>query len=71
MLPRLMAEESMLASTRVAIGSGTADKDESNKVRRIWAEVAQVAKPKALKASVEDVRAMGIAVRKVKGPRRG
>ena len=40
MLPRLTAEESMLAAQRVAMGSGTIDESASKRIRRAWEELS-------------------------------
>jgi hypothetical protein len=72
MMPRLMAEESLLASARVAIGSGTADKDDARRIRKAWDHAANGDRPTpAVKATPRDLMAMGIGVRTVKRARRG
>jgi hypothetical protein len=67
MMPRMQAEESMLAATRVALGGGSLKKDDAARLRRAWEQAASGGRaPRAIKASLADLQALGIVVRKVK-----
>ena len=49
MLPRLVAEESMLAVQRVAMGSGTLEEQTAKRIRRAWDEMANTGPREAKK----------------------
>ena len=47
-LPRLMAQESILAALRVSVGSGTLTRDSAREIHRSWSEHAS---PRAIVAT--------------------
>lgn len=51
-LPRLMAQESILAALRVSVGSGTLTRDSAREIHRSWSEHAS---PRAIVAPPADV----------------
>jgi len=75
MLPRLEAEESMLAATRVAMGNGSLQPDEANRVREQWSTATMEDVPSAVPAPVkphtEALQFMGFAVRRIPTRRAG
>lgn len=63
LLPKVTAEESFLASTRVALGSGSLSQSDARKVRERWSrQMTRGARRAALKPSTNDMAAIGIAV---------
>lgn len=65
MLPRLEAEESLLASTRARVGSGMLAAEDAQKVTRAWARVASAGAPgnvRGARPSPDQLAAMGIDV---------
>lgn len=69
MLPILQAEESHLEAARTAIGSATLTPDDARAVMRQWDTAANGGKrPRAQKATFEQLEAMGIQVVHVPPP---
>jgi hypothetical protein len=62
MLPRLQAEESLLASTRASVGSGFMASDDARRIMSTWERTANPERPRAQKATPEDMARMGIQV---------
>jgi hypothetical protein len=63
MLPRLEAEESLLAAQRTAVGSGTAG-NTGTQIAQKWAQAANVGQPQLKqKPTKKDLRGLGIGSR--------
>jgi hypothetical protein len=62
MLPRLAAEEAMLAATEVGIGMGAIERDEARRIARTWERAANPTyeRPKAQKLTPDQLQALGI-----------
>jgi len=67
MLPRLEAEESVLAANRYKVGSGTLPKEQHDAIAGAWEQQADRPRPKADPSALV---AHGFQVRKVKGRKR-
>lgn len=61
MLPRLRAEESLIESQRMAVGTGTSK--DPRAIVTGWVEQAGVPRTKPVKATTQDLRAIGIGMR--------
>jgi hypothetical protein len=60
-IPALTAEESLVASERVALGSGSLDRHDAKQLRRDWRETAfGRVRVKAQKVAPADLAALGI-----------
>jgi hypothetical protein len=60
-IPALTAEESLVASERVALGSGSLDKHDARQLRRAWRETAfGRVRVTPQKAAPADLAALGI-----------
>lgn len=59
-LPRLAAEESLVAVTQVATASGTLEADVSKRVVRGWQQEAGQEPPRPPRATPEGLQAIGI-----------
>lgn len=62
MLPRLTAEDSLLAAQRVAVGSGSLKPHDARAIADSWARHLQK-RMKAARPTREDLAAIGIGVR--------
>lgn len=64
MQPRLQAEESLLETTRVGLGTGSLGEQDAGAIQRAWALAAQI---EASKPKVDPValQAAGIAIRRI------
>lgn len=63
LLPRFTAEESFLASTRVAVGSGSLDADDARAVTAEWRSCLERATRAVVRQpSVTDLAAIGVSV---------
>jgi hypothetical protein len=71
MMPRLEAEESQVAATRVAVGSGSIDADTSKSIQASWERQTQRKRPKAQRATREELAARGIGRRVAPPPPKG
>jgi hypothetical protein len=69
-LPRLSAEESLLAATRVAVGSGSLKKGEGQRIQHQWSKAAEQGAPVVRSTGPAQYAAhmagLGIGVKKVK-----
>lgn len=68
-LPRLQAEESLLAMTRITLGSGTAEKNAARRIRAQWerqADAGQVGRDTTLDDRLGRAALAGIRVEKVR-----
>lgn len=67
-LPGLMAEESFLEVERIALGSGTLKKDDSQRIVERWQNALTAGEdaPKGKTMSDQELASMGLGVRKVK-----
>lgn len=65
MLPRLQAEESLLAVTRHTIGAGTATKASAAKVTAAWERTA-AGVPVGAPMTIGRMKAMGMSYHRVK-----
>lgn len=68
MLPVLTAEESLLATTRVAVGSGTLKKGTASSIQRAWQRTARptaamTIRPSSAAAYGAQMARMGLGVR--------
>jgi hypothetical protein len=74
MLPRLEAEESLLATQRTAVGTGSLSKDDRQAVVRRWARQVDIPATQAVRTKDPGaLAAMGIGLRQArrKGKHRG
>lgn len=69
-LPRLAAEESLIAAQRVAVGTGSLKKGEGRRIAEDWQRLTAhrrpVVRPKDEAMYRAQIAGMGIGVRKVK-----
>lgn len=68
MLPHLRAEESQLAATRTAMGTGSLTKDDARRVQRDWARDTGASRQKAQKLPLSMLPAIGIGFHVVEKP---
>ena len=70
MLPRLQAEESILAVNRTALGSGSLAKDDARALSRTWSKAANGGQEQpAIRISTDDpakLKDLGIGVKRGK-----
>jgi len=64
-VPKLTAEESLVASLRVAYGSGMLKEKDSKQVHAGWRTEAGLETPRPRRATPEDLASIGIGVRTV------
>lgn len=65
-MPRIQAEESLLAVKRAWIGGGLLEKDEADKTLTRWSRAAGLTKKAARKATAAGLQSIGIGHRRVK-----
>lgn len=70
MLPRLTAEESIMASNRMLVGSGAASPEDARAMHRDWSRDATPPRQQSkAKATPKDLSAIGIDYQVVERPR--
>jgi hypothetical protein len=67
MLPRLSAEESIRATNQIAVGTGNLEKDARRQLVATWSQQSQ-SNRRPVKASVQQLGAIGIGVRVARKP---
>ena len=74
-LPRLTAEESLLAAERMAVGSGTLKKGKGRQIAEQWrratGQTRHVLRPSSEEMFTAQMGGLGIGVKKVKVERDG
>jgi hypothetical protein len=64
MLPRLRAEEALLAATEVGMGTGSIEKSDANHIRSTWDRVAnpRSVRQKATKVAPDAIAGLGFGI---------
>lgn len=65
MIPRLVAEESLLEAHRIAYGTGSLEKDAARATWRQWQDAAGMERRRPPRATTETLAALGIGVHQV------